>query len=394
MSPELAALRDEALANVSCLDWANGQGWKLTRVGTEFVGPCPKCGGTDRFSINPQKNVWLCRICGVGGDVIFLAQHMQGLFFAEACELITGRSSQQPVDPENARRMAEERDAAERRRVAAENKFREQARKDAHEVWEHALGMPMDMVAAYLGQVRGLAGGAIDFGVSNWHVGMPLRFIGNRPYWHNGKVLLRAPAQIAAIQRADGRFGGIHQTYLDLSRPKGKAELPEIDGKALPTKKVLGVKKGGAIRLVTPSGCRRLVMGEGIETTLTARAHAFEEETAYWAGVDLGNMAGKAARRASGGMQHDQPDMDDLECFIPPDWVEEFICIVDGDEPEKHTVEKITRGMRRAKRLRAEARASNPDLPPLLTFMVPPSGAGTDLNSIAMSDMAEIHGDN
>jgi len=393
LSPELAALRDEALTNVSCLAWAEAQGWKLTRVGTEFAGPCPKCGGTDRFAINPKKNVWLCRECDVGGDVIFLAQHMLGLFFAEACELITGRSARQRIDPEQARRMSEERDAAERQRIATENKFREKARKDAYEVWEYALGRPMDVVATYLGQARGLAGGAIDFDAPDWHAGMPLRFIGDRPYWHDGKVLLRAPAMIAAIQRADGRFGGVHQTYLGLSQPKGKAVLPEIEGKAPPTKKVLGVKKGGAIRLMTPSGCRRLVMGEGIETTLTARAHAFEEDTAYWAGVDLGNMAGKAARRASGGMQHDQPDMDDLECFIPPDWVEEFVGIVDGDEPERRTIEKVTRGLRRAKRLRAEARASNPDLPPLATFMVPPGGAGTDLNSIAMSDMAEIHGE-
>ena len=62
-------------------------------------------------------------------------------------------------------------------------------------------------------------------------------------------------------------------------------------------KKVIGSKKGGAIRLFTPKPAHRIVMGEGIETTLTAAAHAFEFDTAYWAGVDLGNMAGRAARR-------------------------------------------------------------------------------------------------
>jgi hypothetical protein len=33
-------------------------------------GPCPCCGGTDRFSINIKKQCWNCRRCNRGGDVI------------------------------------------------------------------------------------------------------------------------------------------------------------------------------------------------------------------------------------------------------------------------------------------------------------------------------------
>ena len=44
----------------------------------ERVGPCPKCGGNDRFSINTKKGVWNCRQCGVGGDVIKLVEHLDG----------------------------------------------------------------------------------------------------------------------------------------------------------------------------------------------------------------------------------------------------------------------------------------------------------------------------
>jgi phage/plasmid primase-like uncharacterized protein len=29
----------------------------------ERCGPCPKCGGNDRFSINTLKGVWNCRNC-------------------------------------------------------------------------------------------------------------------------------------------------------------------------------------------------------------------------------------------------------------------------------------------------------------------------------------------
>jgi hypothetical protein len=28
---------------------------------TRFVGPCPGCGGTDRFSLNLKKNIFWCR---------------------------------------------------------------------------------------------------------------------------------------------------------------------------------------------------------------------------------------------------------------------------------------------------------------------------------------------
>src|SRR3569623_293043 len=125
---------------------------------------------------------------------------------------------------------------------------------------------------------------------------------------------------------------------------------------------------GGAIRLHTPAGARRLVMGEGIETTLTAFVHAYEPGTAYWAGVDLGNMSGKAAREADMHFIHDQPDMEDLDCFLPPEWVEELVYLCEGDEPAKRPIEKVTRGLRRAARLR----------PGLQAFMVPPIGAGQD----------------
>jgi hypothetical protein len=45
---------------------------------TERCGPCPLCGGHDRFSINIDKQLWNCRDCCVGGDIIALVQHLDG----------------------------------------------------------------------------------------------------------------------------------------------------------------------------------------------------------------------------------------------------------------------------------------------------------------------------
>ena len=52
--------------------------------GSEREGPCPICGGADRFSINTEKQVWNCRGCNEGGDIIALVMHLDGLDFSEA----------------------------------------------------------------------------------------------------------------------------------------------------------------------------------------------------------------------------------------------------------------------------------------------------------------------
>jgi hypothetical protein len=67
------------------------RGIKLIRRGiAEFVGPCPICGGDDRFAINTKKQVFHCRGCDVGGDVIKLVEHLDGVDFPTACTTLTG----------------------------------------------------------------------------------------------------------------------------------------------------------------------------------------------------------------------------------------------------------------------------------------------------------------
>jgi hypothetical protein len=56
----------------------------------DYAGPCPTCGGTDRFGVNVRKQVWNCRGCGKGGDVIALVQQVEGLPFQAAVEILTG----------------------------------------------------------------------------------------------------------------------------------------------------------------------------------------------------------------------------------------------------------------------------------------------------------------
>src|SRR5882762_2142388 len=69
-------------------DEISRRGMKLNGRGPERCGPCPVCGGTDRFSINTKKQVFHCRVCKVGGDVIALVQHLDGCDFKIAIQTL------------------------------------------------------------------------------------------------------------------------------------------------------------------------------------------------------------------------------------------------------------------------------------------------------------------
>jgi phage/plasmid primase-like uncharacterized protein len=58
-----------------------------------LIGPCPACGGHDRFGVNVKKQVWNCRNCRAGGDVIELVQHIDGCDFAAAIETLVGNTA-------------------------------------------------------------------------------------------------------------------------------------------------------------------------------------------------------------------------------------------------------------------------------------------------------------
>jgi hypothetical protein len=78
----------QAVSHIDILAFALSLGARVKRSGSEHVGPCPKCGGRDRFSVNVRKQVFYCRGCAVGGDVIDLARCILGVSFHEALDFI------------------------------------------------------------------------------------------------------------------------------------------------------------------------------------------------------------------------------------------------------------------------------------------------------------------
>ena len=56
--------------------------------GGEYVGPCPLCGGVDRFHVWPQEGDggrWWCRGCEKSGDIIQYLRDVRKLCYLEAC---------------------------------------------------------------------------------------------------------------------------------------------------------------------------------------------------------------------------------------------------------------------------------------------------------------------
>jgi hypothetical protein len=88
---------DTLLAGVDLLALAE-RDTDLSRVAAtnegEWAGPCPFCGGEDRFRLWPRhpsgRGRWWCRRCGRSGDAISYLQERQGLTFEQAVERFGG----------------------------------------------------------------------------------------------------------------------------------------------------------------------------------------------------------------------------------------------------------------------------------------------------------------
>ena len=336
----------------------------LKRAGNELTGPCPVCGGVDRFSISPRKNLFNCRQCG-GGDGIKLVELVQGCDFKSALSFLCGEAPA-AISPEEQRRRARRAEEARRKSEAEARRYREAAIRAAKHIWSEAAAGTLAHVSYYLKKR------AIDVD------GLPLclREIWRHKYYHiEGRKPVHVhtgPCMIAAIQRPDGRLSAVHQTWLDPEQPNGKARIVAADGRVLDAKKVRGSKKGCAIRLTGALQSEVLVMGEGIETTLSAMVADTYPGAMYWAGIDLGNMSGRM-RHVDGRRWSGLPDMTDMEAFYPPPWVRRLIFIQDGDSNPTMTRAKLESGLRRAM-------ARNEGL---VAQIVHP-GKGVDLNDILM----------
>lgn len=363
----------------------------LRKAGKRLAGPCPMCGGNKRngrFEILEDGMSWVCAVCNDGGDVIKLVQKVEGLGFTAAVERLGGVRA---IDPEVVARLQRERDKKQRQREAEASTYREAERKRLHEQWTAALPIHGTIAAHYL-EGRGLIVPPLCPG---------LRFARVAPYFHgdevddfgrrSARVIHRGPAMLAEFVRSDGSFGGLHITWLAAGAPPRKLVLedPDEPGELLPAKKMRGSKTGAFI-LVAPAAdnAQRLVVGEGIETVLSAyTAHVAGGrdvcDTAWWAAGDLGNLAGPhlelrehpTERQPNGRAKRLPGPVPDLgKPGLPiPDEVTEMILLGDGDSERVLTEWAMTRAARRYSRAGRTVR---------IAF----APAGLDFNDLLVAD--------
>lgn len=363
--------RDEAVA-IPILEVAERLGISgLRPAGVERVGPCPVCGGRDRFGVNPPRGVWNCRTCAVGGDGLKLVEHVLDCTFPAALDFLLGKAAA-VVDPAEVARRKAAAAAAERKRQEQAAQQRARAIRDAREIWHAAQPGAETAAQAYL-EGRGISFPA-------WPPS--LRFLPDHPYmkhWPGSGVVewCRGPCMIAGVQDPAGRVAAVHQTWVDPARPGSKAQITAPDGsladakgKPWPAKLVRGSKKGGAIRLspIDPRG--RLVMAEGIETTASAMVAGVWPGATFWAGVDLGNMAGRQSREP-GRRWSGKPDLSDAAAWVPPAAIRHLLFVQDMDSAEAATRAKLEAGAIRAMAAR-----------PGLVAEIMRAAPGTDLNDM------------
>lgn len=346
----------------------------LKRVSGEFTGPCPGCGGTDRFSISPRKGLFNCRVCGAKGDSVGLVRFVMGFKFLDALDWMCG--PKQELSPEELARRARQDAENQARKAAQEAQFRARAIATAQEIW--AAGQPVtgSPAEAYL-RLRGIV---LPKGLppNVFRFAPALKYMAENPdksAREKYAVAHTGPALLAKVQGRDDHLCAVHRTWFDLDQPQGKvAIICPYTGKPLARKKSWGSKKGGAIRLVRGfDGNTTMVMGEGIETTGSAYMAGMFEGAHFWVGVDLGNMSGQRITHGAGMKYAGIPDLTDTDAFVPPPWVRRLIYIQDGDSDPKPTRAKLLAGLRRAKHF-------IPDL----HIQIAPCPDGFDLNDVLL----------
>lgn len=237
-------------------------GVKLHRAGRRMRGECPLChasgaregkpakraGGA--FSVDVQAGVFKCWGCLKGGDVIRLEQLMGGGTAREAAERLAGVTTAPPrARAEPAPRPAPG-DLSPAERVA-------------RETWAQAWpGIAGTIVETYL-RGRGIAAALIAGanGRLRYHPQAKWGWDATDKRW------VCAPAMVAQVVGPGGPTGGVHVTYL---RPDGSGKA-RLD----PAKRMWGPQRDrdgrpGGVWLTAPDAPGPLLVGEGVESTLSA----------------------------------------------------------------------------------------------------------------------------
>lgn len=205
-------------------------------------GPCPFCGGKDRFRFTDKDSdgCWICNQCGAGDGFSFLQRG-------------TARSF---------REIAVELEGKEFKRMDAPKK--KDPRKRLNALWGKGVDITAETATGIYLHNRGLI--------------VPAQDVRHCPKCYEPDTKKKYSAMIALIRNVKGRPVSIHRTYLD-GGTKADIEKPK---KLMPG---VDTVSGAAVRLFPMD--KIIGVAEGIETAL-ACAKSFSVNT--WATISAGGM--------------------------------------------------------------------------------------------------------
>jgi hypothetical protein len=248
---------------VDMVELAQHHGAKLAKSSAEFVGPCPNCGGHDRFSIHPGKGVFNCRGCGRGGaGAIDLEMFLSAATFGQAVEILAGEGvpkakTNGAAASQHERRQRNAGEVAERIRLA-------------RSVWSSRRPAHGTVVETYL-RARGYTGiipATIGLIPATEKYPFPAMISAYAlPIECDGELLAPRSGQVQAVH--------ITQLLPDGSDRRRQANAAGRDD----NKRSLGSPSGTPIALSAIGDGLALVITEGIEDALAYRAAGY----AAWA---------------------------------------------------------------------------------------------------------------
>ena len=200
-------------------------------------GPCPMCGGKDRFRFDDKggNGTYICNQCGAGNGIRLVMQ-LKGWDFRTAAAEVRALLPGMPI-------------------TSYAGPTPESRARTIRLMWDRALPIGGSQAGQYLAaRSPALAG-----------VTKPvLRFLRDCPISDVPDRMVQ-PAMIAGVSAPDGSLATLHRTYLDGDR---KAALLDTERRPVSPRKLMPCElaPGSAIRL-SPAG-ETLGVCEGIETGL------------------------------------------------------------------------------------------------------------------------------